>query len=122
MEIPDQADKPQPKQRKPRKATPRSLKNAARYHLERFASSSDNLRRVLSRRVLSRRVERSARTHDTDRAEGLEAIDEIIARFEAAGLLDDQIYARNRAPGYLRRAGIRRRLCAAPPDGTLPPL
>lgn len=95
MEIKDAKDKPRPK---PRKATPKSLENAAHYHLQRFASSSENLRRVLGRRV-----ERSARAHDTDPAEGLAAIDEIIARFERAGLLNDAVYAAARAASLNRR-------------------
>jgi regulatory protein len=93
----DPKDKPRPK---PRKATPKSLENAAHYHLQRFSSSSENLRRVLGRRV-----ERSARAHDTDRAEGLAAIDDIIARFERAGLLNDAVYAAARAAS-LNRCGV----------------
>jgi regulatory protein len=87
-----------PRARKPRKATPKSLENAAHYHLQRFASSSDNLRRVLGRRV-----ERSARAHGTDRGEGRAAIEDIIARFKRAGLLDDAAYARGRALSLNRR-------------------
>jgi regulatory protein len=95
-----------PRARKPRKATPKSLENAAHYHLRRFASSSDNLRRVLGRRV-----ERSARAHGGDgdggRDGGRAAIEEIIARFERAGLLDDAAYARRRRLGPYRPAEAR---------------
>ncbi|MBT4673178.1 MAG: RecX family transcriptional regulator [Rhodospirillaceae bacterium] len=103
MDNSDHKDKPRPEPRKPRKATPRSLENAAHYHLQRFATSSENLRRVLGRRV-----DRSARAHDTDRAEGLAAVDEIIARFERAGLLNDTVYAAARAAS-LNRHGISQR-------------
>ncbi|NQV55187.1 MAG: RecX family transcriptional regulator [Rhodospirillales bacterium] len=85
--------------KKPRKATPKSLENAAKYHLARFSSSSENLRRVLGRRV-----EKSARAHDTDRQEGFDAIDEIIRKFNEVGLLDDAVYARGRAVA-LHRGG-----------------
>ena len=71
--------------RKPRKATPQSLHNAALFYLERFSTSAENLRRVMIRRV-----ERSVRIHETDRAEGLAAVDELIARFRKSGLLDDR--------------------------------
>ncbi len=95
--------------RTPRKATPQSLENAALFYLGRFASSSENLRRVLMRRV-----ERSARLHDTDRDEGREAVDRIVVRFQASGLVDDRAYAEGRALALHRRGvparGIRARL------------
>jgi regulatory protein len=87
------------KRKAPRKATPKSLENAALYHLERFSSSAANLRRVLMRRV-----ERSARAHDTDRDEGAAAVDDIVRRFVAAGILNDAAYAAARA-GTLHRRG-----------------
>jgi regulatory protein len=86
--------------RQPRKATPRSLHNAALFYLERFSTSAENLRRVLIRRV-----ERSVRVHETDRAEGLAAVDELIARLRKSGLLDDRAYAEARAK-TLRRRGM----------------
>jgi regulatory protein len=84
--------------RKPRKATPQSLHNAALFYLQRFSTSAENLRRVLIRRV-----ERSARIHETDRAEGLAVVDELIARFRKSGLLDDRAYAAARAKTFRRR-------------------
>jgi len=77
---------------KPRKATPQSLHNAALFYLQRFATSAENLRRVLIRRV-----ERSVRAHQTDREEGLAAVDDLIVRFRRSGLLDDRAYAEARA-------------------------
>ena len=73
------------------------------YYLERYASSSENLRRVLMRRV-----ERSARAHGTDRDEGAEAIDGIIQRFQEWGYLDDKAYAEMRAGSLFRRGTSRR--------------
>jgi regulatory protein len=93
--------------RTPRQATPQSLENAALFYLGRFASSSENLRRVLMRRV-----ERSARVHGTDRDEGRAAVDRIVARFEASGLVDDGAYAAGRAAA-LHRRGVSRRLIRA---------
>jgi regulatory protein len=95
--------------RAPRKATPQSLENAAVYYLRRFASSAENLRRVLMRQV-----ERSTRLHDTDREKGRAAVDALVDRFQASGLLDDRVYAESRAVTLHRRGaparGIRARL------------
>ena len=79
------------KRRRARKATPESLEKAAVHYLDRFATSRRNLRRVLLGKV-----ERSARFHGTDRKEGAAAVDGILDRFTAAGLLDDRSYAEAR--------------------------
>jgi len=77
--------------------------------LERFASSAENLRRVLTRRVI-----RSARVHDVDPDEAARWIDEIVDRFSCSGLLDDRRYAEALATSLSRRGvairGIRARL------------
>lgn len=100
-----------PPRRPVRKATRQSLENAALHYLERFAASADSLRRVLMRRV-----ERSARAHDTDREEGAAAVSAILERFREAGLLDDAAYAEGRIATLHRRGlsarGIRRQLAA----------
>ncbi len=93
------------KRRAPRRATPKSLENAALFHLARFASSAENLRRVLMRRV-----ERSARVHQTDIEEGAAAVAEIVARFTASGLIDDAGYAAGRALSLFRRGASRRKI------------
>ena len=80
-----------PRRRKPRKASPKSLENAALYYLKRFSSSEENLRRVMMRRV-----ERSARSHGTDREEGVAWVDELVAKLARAGLVDDRRYAEGR--------------------------
>ena len=104
----------------PRKATRQSLENAALHYLERFAASADALRRVLMRRV-----ERSAQAHDTDRAEGAAMVDAILERFRQSGLLNDAVYAEGRTatlhrrgasargvPGAARGASPGRRACS----------
>lgn len=89
--------------RKPKKASERYLENVGLWYLHRFAASADSLRRVLMRRV-----EKSARAHDTDRAEGAALVEDIIARYQQSGLLDDGAYARARALSLHRRgASIR---------------
>lgn len=84
--------------RGPKKATPAYLERAALFYLERYASSAENLRRVLLRKV-----RRSAAAHGTDPAEGAAAVDALVARFLDAGLLDDTLYARGQALGLARR-------------------
>ncbi len=109
-----QAERKGPKP--PRKATPEYLERAALYYLERYASSAENLRRILLRKV-----ERSARAHDTGREEegreeGAKAVDSLVERMIRAGLLNDRAYAEARVV-TLHRAGqgvqaIRARLLA----------
>lgn len=74
----------------PKAATPQRLNNIALYYLERFSSSSENLRRVLMRRV-----DKSHYELGTDKEEGRAAIDDIITRFIDSGLLNDAEYARS---------------------------
>jgi len=115
--VPDdesEQDRPkrQGRERKvPRPATKERLHRAALHYLERFSSSSENLRRVLMRRV-----DRSARLHDTDPEQGAHWVDKIVERFVASGLLNDRVYAEGRAQSLLRRgsppAFIRRSLRA----------
>lgn len=87
------------KRRVPRKATAKSIENAALWYLTRFATSGANLERVLARRV-----ERSARHHGTEREEGMAIIARLIARYRQSGLIDDRAYAIARA-GTLNRRG-----------------
>lgn len=97
--------------RPPKRATAKHLENVALWYLQRFAASADSLRRVLMRRV-----DRSARAHGTDREEGTATVEQIIERFRLSGLLDDRVYAEGRARSLHRRGvsgqGIRARLLA----------
>ena len=97
--------------RPPKKATAKHLENVALWYLQRFAASAGSLRRVLMRRV-----EKSARAHDTDREEGAGLVEDIIARFRATGLVDDRVYAEGRTLSLHRRGVsirvIRARLAA----------
>ncbi|MBF0373120.1 MAG: RecX family transcriptional regulator [Alphaproteobacteria bacterium] len=82
----------------PRRVTAASLENAALHYLERFATSSENLRRVLLRRV-----RRSAEAHGDDPAEGAALVEALIARWRSAGLLDDAAYAETKVQALHRR-------------------
>lgn len=91
------------KKRTPRKATPKYLENAALHYLSRFATSAENLRRVMMRKV-----DRSARFHATDAEEGRAHVEDMVRRFERSGLLDDAAYARARAESLHRRGNSAR--------------
>lgn len=107
----------QPRRRAPRPATPERLEKAALAYLQRYAASSESLRRVLQRRVL-----RSARLHGTDPEEGAAAIEAIVARLTRAGFLDDRAFARGLAESLQRRGlsqrAIEARLKAKGLDGS----
>jgi regulatory protein len=101
--------KPTPGRRPgPKPATPERLERVALFHLERFASSAANLRRVLMRRVL-----RSAQVHGTDPAAGAAAVEALIQRFLGAGMLDDKVYAEARAARLHRRGASARKIAAS---------
>lgn len=95
----------------PRKISARSLENAALHYLARFSAPSAHLRRVLLRRV-----DRSIRVHGGDPEEGRRLVDELVARYRRAGLLDDAAYAEGKARSLRRRgasgSAIRRALRA----------
>lgn len=95
------------KRRTPKPATAARLEKAALAHIDRYATSAANLRLVLMRRV-----ERSARLHDTDRAEATAWVDAIIAKLLERRLLDDGAYARARATSLHRSGASRRKITA----------
>lgn len=74
------------------------LERAAFAYLERYATSAENLRRVLMRRV-----DKSARLHGTDPAEGAVWADNLIDRFLKSGILDDAVYTTAKAASLHRR-------------------
>jgi regulatory protein len=86
----------------PRPAPPRItaayLENAALHYLERFASSSANLRRVLMRKA-----ERSLAHHGGERDAAASLVDGVIAKLAGLGYLDDRAYAQAKAAGLHRR-------------------
>jgi regulatory protein len=106
------------RRRGPRRVSAEYLDRAALYYLERFASSSVNLRRVLLRKVV-----RSAEAHGTDAAEGQRLVDALIERYLRAGLIDDHAYAANKAASLRRRGtsryGIRGKLALKGVDAEL---
>jgi len=89
--------------RQPRKATPDYLRNSALHYLERYATSSAHLRRLLLVKVA-----RSAAAHGTDTEAGAAAVEALIGRLIAQGLLDDAAFARTKARSLHRRGGSAR--------------
>jgi regulatory protein len=97
--------------RTPKPITDAGLHNVALHYLERFAASTQ-----MVRRVLQRRVERAARAGVAEREPALAAVERVVARLGAAGLLDDQAFAAARVQTLHRRGAstraIRARLAA----------
>lgn len=87
----------------PRRIGADYLERAALHYLERYASSAANLRRVLMRKV-----ERSARYHGDDPAEGTALVEDLVARYVRAGLLDDRAYAEAKTRSLHRRGDAAR--------------
>jgi regulatory protein len=81
-----------------RKVSATSLENAALYYLGRFATSSENLRQVLERRIL-----RAAKHHDTDIKACNRLVGDLIQRYLESGILNDGIYAQTQAASMNRR-------------------
>lgn len=97
--------KQQPKQ--PRRISAQYLENAALYYLQRYASSAENLRRVLLRKV-----KRSSDFHKTDPEPFYPVIDDMILRYERSGLLNDKGFAEAKVAS-LRRQGQSRQAILA---------
>jgi regulatory protein len=87
----------------PRAVTPAYLERAALAYLERFASSAQNLARVLKRKV-----ERRCRLRAEDPAPFVALIDDVVARAVRGGLVDDRRYAEGRVASLRRRGGSAR--------------
>jgi regulatory protein len=79
------------------------LQRAALAYLERHASSSENLRRVL-RRKLARRLRLRGAGEDLGDATVSRLVDEVVATCVRARLVDDALYAAGKV-GSLRRKG-----------------
>ncbi len=82
----------------PRKITESTLRNIALYYLQRYASSSENLKRVLMRRV-----HRAAQFHEMDISESEIWVDQLVQRLVHTGVVDDQAYAEGRMRALFRR-------------------
>lgn len=86
------------RQKIPRKVTAASIENAALYYLGRYATSSENLRQVLERKI-----KRAAKHHDTDIEACIQLIGNLIGRYLENGILNDEAYAKTQAANMNRR-------------------
>ena len=88
-----------------RRLSARSLENSALFYLRRYAATVKGLRRVLLRKV-----DRALKVHPgVERVQAVQWVDELLARFEKNGYLDDRRFAEVRA-GSLQRRGASVRL------------
>src|SRR5215212_10555737 len=97
----DDAQRPTP--RPPGKVTAAYLERAALAYLERYASSAENLRRILTRKV-----ERRCRLRGEEPEPFLALVDDAVRRSVESGLVDDRRYAEARAASLRRRGGSAR--------------
>jgi len=81
-----------------RPITPKYLQNAATAYLERYPTTAEGLRRVLARRVRKAKMAEAPIVADVERV-----IAEIVARFVAAGAIDDKAFAQTKARALHRR-------------------
>lgn len=93
--------------KQPRKISAQYLENAALYYLQRYATTSENLKKVLHRKI-----ERSCAVHGQNAADFYPAVEALIGRYIASGLLNDRAYAEARTAS-LRRSGLSCRAIAA---------
>ncbi|MCT4575656.1 MAG: recombination regulator RecX [Alphaproteobacteria bacterium] len=93
--------------KKPKKITPRYLENYALYYLERFSSSSENLRRVIMTKII-----RSCKFYEDDNIEEKkEWLNELIDKLQRIGYLNDEMYTNMKARS-LRYSGNSKRKIA----------
>ena len=96
-----------PARKVPRKMTQARLENIAIYYLQRYASSAENLRRVLLRRA-----DKALRVHGGDREEVKQWIEDIVKRMIRSDVLNDARYALGRATALRRTAKIHAQLAS----------
>ncbi len=94
-------EKPVKRERKiPKKISKTYLENSALYYLQRYATSSENLRRVMMRKV-----KRSCAHHQVEIDPFIPMVDDLVARYQSVGLVNDDVFAHARVTS-LRRQGL----------------
>jgi regulatory protein len=100
-------DRTAPATRPPRPVTPAYLERAAMAYLERYSSSGENLRRILTRKI-----QRRCRERGEDPEGFLPLIDDTLRKLATSGLVDDVRYAESRVATLRRRGGSTRAIAA----------
>ncbi|MCB9991269.1 MAG: regulatory protein RecX [Rhodospirillales bacterium] len=96
------------KPRPPKKITESYLQNSGMYYLERFAASTGHFKSVMMRKI-----NKSCDWHkDQDRESCIAMLDRLVETLQAAGLLNDEHYARGMVIS-LRRRGLSARMIQA---------
>ncbi|MHA7772834.1 regulatory protein RecX [Roseibium sp. M-1] len=92
---------------KPRYKPPTAerLTRSALHYLERYATSSANLRKVLERKVL-----KACTSLDLDPGDYSGLIDSVVETVVRNGLVDDRAYAETKLAGLRRRGGSARKI------------
>lgn len=84
----------------PKKITPDYLHNSGLYYLQRFSASSAQFRSVMARKVKKSCLVRPEQDYESC----MQMVDELVAKFQRSGLLNDDLYAQG-AVSSLRRQG-----------------
>jgi regulatory protein len=96
-----------PARKPPRPVSLAWLQRAALHYLESYASSSENLRRVLRGKL-----DRRCRARGEEAAPFLPLVDEVVEKAVAGGYVDDTRYAQAKVASLRRRGGSRRAIAA----------
>lgn len=92
------AEEEKNKTRRPvRKITKQRLKNIGLYYLQRFESSTDNLRQVLRRRI----HKYAFQNPEFDRGEAENWVEELLSEFQNYGYISDERYAELKVKDYM---------------------
>ncbi|WP_346896767.1 RecX family transcriptional regulator [uncultured Roseibium sp.] len=92
-------------QRKYKLPTEERLTRAAIHYLDRYASSQENLRNVLSRKV-----KRAATANGRSPDEFRDIVDQVVEKCRRAGMVDDRAYAETKLVGLRRRGRSKRQI------------
>jgi regulatory protein len=96
-----------PEKKPPRPVSIAWLQRAALHYLESYASSAENLRRVLRGKL-----ERRCRARGEEAGQFLPLVDEVVEKAVAGGYVDDTRYAQAKVASLRRRGGSRRAIAA----------
>ena len=86
------------RQKIPRIVNTTTIENSALFYIERYATSSENLRQVLKRKII-----RASKYHNTDINACIQHIGDLIQRYLKNGILNDEVYAQAQATSMNRR-------------------
>jgi regulatory protein len=106
MQKPPSSREP-PVRKPPRPVSLAWLQRAALHYLESYASSSENLRRVLRGKL-----DRRCRARGEEAQPFLPLVDEVVEKAVAGGYVDDTRYAQTKVASLRRRGGSRRAIAA----------